>query len=78
MGVSSAFENVANTMGPIVFGGALMLFGYTGGVLAVASVFAALFLLYVITGLFSRKKNTSGSSGATAGDVRESATAVSE
>ncbi|MCR5167575.1 MAG: MFS transporter [Oscillospiraceae bacterium] len=78
MGVSSAFENVANTMGPIVFGGALMLFGYTGGVLAVASVFAGLFLIYVIAGLFSRKKDTSGRGGAKADDVRETAAAVSE
>ena len=49
MGISSAFENTAYTLGPVIFSGLFMLIGYAGGIGLIGIVMLALLLLYVFT-----------------------------
>ena len=58
MGISSAFENSAYTLGPVVFSGLFMLIGYAGGMGLIGTVMLALLLLYMLAEfpLFRRNK----------------------
>ena len=47
MGISSAFENSAYTLGPVLFSGLFMLIGYAGGIGLIGIIMLALLLLYV-------------------------------
>lgn len=60
MGISSAFENTANTLGPIVFSGLFMLAGYSNGIGFIGIVMLVLLALYIIPefNLFRRNKES--------------------
>ncbi len=57
MGISSAFENTAYTLGPIVFSGLFMLAGYSNGIGIVGIVMFVLLALYVIPEFQLFRKN---------------------
>ena len=58
MGISSAFENTAYTLGPIVFSGLFMLAGYSKGIGFIGILMLVLLVLYIIPEfkLLSRNK----------------------
>ncbi len=47
MGISSAFENTAYTLGPVIFSGLFMLIGYAGGIGLIGVIMLVLLVLYV-------------------------------
>lgn len=58
LGINSTIESLASAGGSVIFGAALLL-GDRTGILLIASVFAALFMLFVIGGKRNEKLDTS-------------------
>ncbi len=60
MGISSAFENTAYTLGPVVFSGLFMLIGYAGGIGLIGGIMLVLLMLYMFAEFrISRRKKVS-------------------
>ena len=56
MGINSAVENIAQTLGPIIFAALLML-GTERGILLLAQSVGVMLLIFVVSGVLSRRKN---------------------
>ena len=54
MGVYSLFDNSGQTLGPVVYGVALM-FGYQRGILVIGAALLALLVLFLIVNLGGQK-----------------------
>ncbi len=59
MGINSGFESAASTVGPLIFGAALML-GNVGGITLIAAVYIGLAALFVLTSLRVKRKAAKG------------------
>ncbi len=59
MGINSAVENIAQTLGPIIFA-SLLLLGAERGILLMAQIVGVLLVVFVISCLLDRQKNRSG------------------
>ena len=59
LGVYSLFENTSQALGPFVFSWALVV-GVSKGLYVIAAVIAALAIVFMISGLFFRRKSSAG------------------
>lgn len=66
MGINGVYENIAQMIGPIIFGGALLL-GYKKGIMLIVSIVTGLLLLFII----SSRANRSNSKSAVTSGQRE-------